>query len=430
MFSQLLAEDDEFVIRQGYEIRTYVDGTTRTVPFRLDREAKPAKRSFDSATLIRPTRWDHKVKLVKFNFTEFASDFKKNVKKAANKYHNTKRGNGLVPRIKTTSAIDKVKDISTFNNPWEFYSQFTNDDKNTIVMTEDDQFFKSPNGFFFDPNLMAKTKIYSIASFEEMNGRYEGAYYLEDADIELRSDFFDMPSNQQNIILAGAFKFAMGYQISAWAHDINGENNPFVDINALKNKNSDVWKKMMHQWDNFYYQDKLTATPAAFHTVPQVMPFDGEVIDIADYETPLTDDDAVNPAQVSQTLFLTNLKGFDGVKKLNITLTQITKKNNKDVKKKILALSGNAYDYPITLLINGKSTKAYPTIWFNGVILGNESDLNKLKTAIKKSGTPMELFGKTFDKALKVEVVFNGRLTQNEAVKSKKMTYYFINSDD
>lgn len=49
MFSQLLAEDDEFVIRQGYEIRTYVDGTTRTVPFRLT-----GKQNRRNAPLIQP----------------------------------------------------------------------------------------------------------------------------------------------------------------------------------------------------------------------------------------------------------------------------------------------------------------------------------------------------------------------------------------
>ena len=426
ILSQLAMADDEIYVRYAYEVRMYEDGSTKVVPFSVKKGVNPADRTFDSATLIRPTRWTPGTKTVKFNFTEFASDFKKNVKKAANKYHNTKRGNSLVPRIKTTSVIDDVKDISTFNNPWEFYQQFQYDDKNTVVMTEDDQFFKSPNGIYFDPNRISIARVYSRATYRMVDGRYEGTYYIEDVDIELRSDFFDMAANLENLILTANFKYAMGYDQSMWTHDILGENNPFVDIDALKDKNSDVWQRMMHAWDDFYYKDKLG--PAAFHTSPQVLPFNQEVIDIAGYECPPTDDDAINPTQASQVLFITNLKGYSGAKRLNITFTQVTlDKSNKEVKKQILAINGNAYDYPVTLS-NGKP--GYPTIWFNKVILGKESDLNKLKAAIKKDGTPMNMFGRNFDKLLRVDVLFKGRLKENGAVQQKRVTFYFTNSDE
>lgn len=424
LFAQLLSAQEEIQLKSAYEIRINANGSSTVVPLKIENSLPPAARSFDSATLIRPTRWTPGVKFVKFNSTEYASDYLKKIKKAANKYHNTKRGNGSVPRIKTLSTEVKVKDISTFSNPWEFYQQFAFDDQNSVVMTEDDQFFKSPNGILFNLNLVAVTRVYSSAQFKLKSGKWVGVYYIEDTDIELRSDFFEMPSDQQNMILAAAFKFAMGYEQSAWTHDILGENNPFVDIAALKDKNSDVWQKMMHQWDNFYYQDRLVGPTAAFHSVPQVLPFDQEVIDLADYETPPTDENIQEPTGVSQALFVTNLKGYTGTKKLNITFTQVTLENNKEKKKNILSISGNAYDYPVDV----QGTKVYPTLWFNKVILGNEGDLNKLRNAIKNDGTPQTMFARNFSKLLRIDVQFKGRLEEGGAVKSKTMTYYFTDS--
>ncbi|MCG8375521.1 MAG: hypothetical protein MI702_03480 [Chlorobiales bacterium] len=432
-FSYVAAEETvERGNRISIEIHAFKDGTFRFAPAkRISRDYGPSdERRFDSATLLRAMPWTAGTKKIVVNFTEFSLKFRKSVLKIVRKYVIQRRGNKNVPKFKLTKNKDLVRPITDFNNPAEFYNQFAYDDKNNVVMTDDDQFFKSPNGIFFNPNQVGITRIWGSAAYLQKGNRFVGTYLIEDVEVYLRSDFFMLPAFTQRLILTGLFKFALGYQKSMTTHDILSDNRQHVSEASFEDKNSDVWQKMAHLWDDFYYADKLIGPEAAaFHSKAKVLPFEGAVIDLADYEVPDTAESNPRPTDNSQSVFVTNLKGFDGKKVFSAQLTALYKdQNSNEVQKKIITLKGNAYDYPKALSVNGKPTNWFPTIFFNHVVIGNQGELNTINNAIKANGSPMTIMGVNFDKALKVEVKFTGYLQEDSKKKNKKVVYYFVNS--
>jgi hypothetical protein len=195
-----------------------------------------------------------------------------------------------------------------------------------------------------------------------------------------------------------------------------------------------MWTEIAQKWDAVVYKDPLNApAPAGYLDKAQVLPESGFIFDLADYEVP--DTDPANPQPTNQTdvLFVTNLKAYDGNMKFNATFTAVyddAAAPAKTVSEKLFTISGNAYDYPKKISINGDPTNWYPTIWLNTVKFGNGKEYDALVEAVKDHGTPKKVENASFAKALKVEVKMTGYLSEKGPKKNTKVTVYFVNSDD
>ena len=417
-----------------------VDGTVKTSEYRISngrkikiRPAADDKRSFASAVNQRIYRWEAGVSKVVYDFTELTLPHKKTIKKIIKNYIKKRRGNGNVPVPKLKTTVMPVKDISEFgNNLFEYQRQFHNDDHNTLVMTSDDLFFKNVFGQLNDPRVVIRTETYSVAQITKSGGKYKGTYYLEEADIFLRSDFFGMPKFNQESSFTSAFRFGNGMQKNIMGFDVNAAWKSFTEA-MFNDAKSVTWTKFAQPYDDMMYKDKIKGIyPAGYLSAPVMLPSNSAVMDFRDYKVPDTDPSNPSPTSNMDPLVITNLLTFDNTKrKLIVEFTAIYSSSvspSKKIKDEFLTIEGNAYDYPRTFSLNGTSTNWYPSIILNTVGLGHQGDLDKINQYINDHGTPMTLEGVDFAKALKVEMKVTGYLKENGGKKSLSRTVYFVNT--
>jgi hypothetical protein len=374
-------------------------------PF-VTRVADASAVKLQPAVLTRSNHWDWPV-VITFDVTKDSLPHKAKVKKIMNKYHNKRRGNSNTPRMKITTKVVEVKPMANFPNPWEYYNQLDWDDHLTVVMTADDQFFKDPFGNVFDPQIVSTTKLFAKALLTLQGNRWIGTYWITEVDVYLVYSFFSVSKITYYRLGTPAFRMGLGYQSTVWSHDYLSSRERHVSAAAFKNAGSTVWTGISHVRDDFYYMDKLGDTWAPnYLSTPRLLPFEDEVLDIGDYDLPWLDENGNIHLEKSPILFVTNLKGFDGNKKMVIKVFRVTDDNPpKDVK--LVTLRGNTLRYPIP--VSGRNF--YASIFLNHVRLGREKDLNKLLNAVNQYGTPRLIDGVDFAKALRVKVTVTGYLT-------------------
>jgi len=383
----------------------------------------PQAVQLQSAVLTRSWHWAWSKKLIKFGTTPDSKPHKQKFKKIIKAYHNNRRGNNNVPRMKMSTKVIKVTPIWEFEDKSKFYTQLDFDGNSTAVATDDNQFFKDQNGNFYDPSVMTKTKILATLYVKQQANRQVGTHRIEESDVYFRSEFFNQAKKIYERLATAAFKLALGYKITVWSHDLlsNKDHHADRDFQPI---NSDLWIKTIFERDDFYYMDKLSGLSVTdYLDKPRILPFEDEVIDIGDYELPEVIDGHID-LDKTHILFLTSLKGFDGDKKMIIKIWRVIQINPLK-QELIVKLQGNTLDYPQNI---GNNTLVYPSIFLNNVRLGIESDLNKLKNAVNDHGTLQILDGVLFAKALRIRVKITGYLAENGKVKNKSRFFWLVDT--
>jgi len=431
--------DETIVVNVAKATHFYADGSTRSEMFEFNNETRkfepginPAatKHNFGSVVIERIDRWKKQNYRLLFNFTPDAKPNRGKVNFIFSKYIFKRRGVATSPNPRTQNKTIPVQPLNSFKNIFEYQDQFKQDGHNTIIMTQDDNFFRNSLGQIADPDLIGTTWTLATATFTKIAGKFRGTYYLDEADIYLRSDFFERSKKIYEVIMTGLARFAFGYQANISVWDLNGDNQVFA-YSMFVNQNKPMWKKLAQEWDRIFYDDPVSeaASISPSATTPEIIPGNGFVLDIADYELPDTDGNNPFPTVKSNALFVTNLLAFSGGKKLTAKFTAVypdPNNANKTIKKKIFNVSNNLRDYPQ----DSSFGKLYPTIWMNRIAFARKGELNKMKTFIRNFGTAKNIEGKSYKKALQVQVQIIGYMSETGGKKSKTVTVFFVNSDD
>jgi len=365
--------------------------------------------------------------LIKYKVTKDAKPLKGKIQKIINKYLNRRRGVNSVPRMKVTVNIIPVTPITAFANPADFYNQLRDDNQISVVVTADDQFFKDPNGNLFDPEVISTTHIIATAYLTPDGRDYTGIYWINEADVYLRSDFFSFPAATCNRIGAAAFRLALGYRQTTWSHDHLAREPRHVTSAAFKNAGSGVWTLISEVRDRFFYGDRLgkTWTPD-FLSVPRMLPHEDEVINLGDYALPEINPNGQVDLGRNAILFLSNLKAYSGAKKLIVKIFRVTDTDpSRDVR--IVTLRGNPLRYPVPVMGGGDF---YPGMFLQQIRLGRQADLNKLTGAVAAHGVMKTLDGVMFQKALRIKVRVTGRLEENGKKKTITRLFWLVDVTD
>jgi hypothetical protein len=298
-----------------------------------------------------------------------------------------------------------------------------------VILTKDDQFFENPLGILRDPEILTSTIVFAFATLTQKGNRFIGTYYIVEADVYLRSDFFTLAKLTYQRLGAGAFRLALGYQPTVWSHDHLSNKPHHVSNPAFTNKTSMVWTGVSHVRDDFYYQDKLgiNFTPN-FLSTPMLMPFENEVIDLGDYDLPKVDEQGNVDMSKTPILFLTNLLGLD--KSNNRMIIRIYRVTDDTPPKniRIVTLRGNTMRYPVP--VTGFSRKFYASIFLNNVRLGRIGDLNKLLKAVNNHGILRTIDGIDFEKALRIKVKVTGFLGEGGKKKNLSRLFWLVNTEE
>lgn len=384
----------------------------------------PQALQLQSAVLTRSWHWVWP-ELIKFGTTPDSKPHKKKFKQIINKYHNKRRGNTHVPRMKMSTQVIKVKPIEEFEDKSKFYTQLDFDENSTAVMTTDNQFFKDPNGNFYDASVMNTTKIMAILYLKQQGSRQVGTHRIEESDVYFRSGFFNLASKVYEQLGTAAFKLALGFQPTAWSHDLLSNKGHHKDRD-FKPINSDLWVKISYERDDFYYEDELIAFyGATYLDRPRLLPFEDEVIDIGEYVLPVVTDSHIDLSKTS-ILFLTNLKGYDGTKKMIINIWRVVKTTPLELEL-IVKLQGNTLDFPQNI---GNNVLVYPSIFLDNVCLGRQDELTQLKNAVSHFGTPQTIDGVFYTKALRIQVKISGYLEENGKKKNISRFFWLVDTKD
>jgi len=323
-------------------------------------------------------------------------------------------------------TVVKVKDMEDFVNPFDYYIQLDFDSKNTIVMTDDDQFFKDLFGNYIDPELVATTKVFAhIRAEQEGNiqgtNSWVGTLWIDEGDVYFVKDFFKLSKNLYNWLGTSSIRGTLGFQNNTWSHSYKSNKGHHNSSSAFNNPTSDVWTKTSYPRDDFYYQDSFTAGINDYLATAKLLPFENEVIDIGEYNLPTKGQGRINVGRTA-ILFLTNLKAYGGKKKLRVKFWRVTDDNPpKDLS--IMTISGNTLQYP---LVFSDGTEVFASIFLNHVRIGQKAKLNKLKSVIEKYGRERVIDGITFEKALKIKVRVTGYLAEKGGKKNIKRTYWLV----
>lgn len=437
--SAAFCEENELVDTIASKVEFYKDGEVKFIDYKWNDEAgrferiRPTGddlRTFSQMILERTTRWEQQRYKINFNFTPDAIGNRKPINTIYRKYVKKRKGTSSIPIVKATKSTTQVKDLMEFPSIFEYKRQFQRDDDNTFVMTADDNFFRGFDLQLQDPDLVAYSWIFIsgselVESKTPSGPKYRTTFYIEEGDIYLRSDFFSLPNYLQRAILSSMIRFVFGYGKTCWAWGLSSDNRAYTE-DMFEDAKHELWTDLAQEWDRMFYESPVSG-PGYLDSV-RVLPVDDSVIDMKGYQVPDTDPNNPDPTSRADTLFVTNLKGFEGKKRLIAKFTMIISDQNskKKMTKKLFNLKSNAYDYPGQL---GDITY-YPTIWLNTIKLGRQAELDKLNNAIETYGTPLDIEGASYDKALYVEVKLTGYLEEDSKKKNQKVYVYFVNSDD
>lgn len=320
------------------KIDTYIDGSEAVSYWQLDPntftlepitlgEIEDATGAADKLQSAVVTRSWHRRGGTKFTFTVTKESKKSRnynaTKKIINKYCNPRRGNTNVPRMAIKKSTVKIKDIDDFLNPWDYYIQLDFDRKNTIVMTNDDQFFKDLFGTYVDPELVATTKVFAHISAEQEGNiqeknRWVGTLWIDEGDVYFVKDFFILSKNVYNRIGTASIRGTLGFQNNTWSHSYKSNKGHHNSNSAFNNPTSDIWTKASYPRDDFYYQDNFTAGINDYLSTVKLLPFENEMIDIGEYPLPKKELGRIDVGR-TPILFLTSLKAYGGKKNIKRT---------------------------------------------------------------------------------------------------------------
>ena len=379
-----------------------------------------ASNEWPSAVISASWHWESGTEFIYFNLTPDSKPDGGKIKKVLKKFINKRAGNDYVPEMKLTSTEDEVQSLKNFKKYQDFLDQFYNDGKNTIVMTEDDQFFKDESGEIVNNDVISTVVLVGKAEVEGWTGNdYFGKLWIVEADVFLNSGFFNTSKSDYQINCTAAFRMAHGYRQTCWSHDYLSSNRHHVTSKTFGDSKSKVWSKVSYERDDFYYLDDLAITPPdEYLSTPRLLPFKDEVIDIGGYTLPSADPKEDRPLAQTPLLFLTNLKAWEGKKKMSVQITRVPSG-------KIVKLKGNCYDYP---MVASGGENFYPDINLAEIRLGKDSDLSKLQKAVETYGAARTIDGISFDKALKIKVKIVGRLSKTGKKQSITQTFWLADT--
>lgn len=448
-FAQYRNELGEDIVKIVSVVDTRIDGTSQVRHFIMDpRTDSPVPFKDAGATiagldtiqlqqlvLTRSWHWKGPVMIV-FNQTKLAKTFRGKYKKIPVKYITKRRGNNGTPKMKTGTKIKKDKTQDQFQTWWDFRRQFYWDNNNTIVMTEENWFFRNPDGSWEDPDpsdpersrTVSRTVIFAEIGLNLSGNRFIGTYYITQADIYWHTRLFELAKLEYQRICSVAFEFAYGYQGTVWSTDMLSNNPHFISNNDFTNTGSDYWQLINFIRDHYFYKDAVgTNYTPNYLSTPQLLPFEMEVLDIGGYRVPTVDEEGNVEMGHTPILFLTNLLALDGKKKMSVKIFRIDESVKPPKDRKIVFLNGNTMRYPESAP-KGFTQKIYASIFLNNVRLGRESDLKKLEYQVWKFGEPETIKGVDFDKVIKIKVKLTGFLGEKGGKKTITRIFYLVDT--
>jgi len=424
------------------EVRSYADGSHRVATYVVEPETGmyvPFAEYADTASIAAPPvplqpivvtfSWHWKgPTTIKFKVTNRSSQKIARIRTVLNKFMNQRRGTNMVPRMIINNQKTGIKPITQFQNQWDFYNQLDFDNMNTVVMTPDDQFFLTPPvpgpSVPFDPDQISLTKIMAVLTIRKEGGKNVTTYWITEADVYFLNNFWDMVKNVRDLAGTAAFRLALGYQPTVWSHDYLSGKRPHVTTPKFNNPTGSPWVRVSRPRDNFYYLDALGVGSIQFLETPKLLPNANEVLDIGGYDMPTKHN---NDLDLSKTpiLFLTNLKGYQGAKKLRVRIWRRTMDTPpQDIF--VMMFAGNTIRRPQDF---STVKNVFADIFLNHVRLGHKARLKRLKTIVKNFGTPKNVDGIRFEKALRIKVQVEGRLKENGPIKTIIRFYWLVDSE-
>ncbi|MFC2165042.1 hypothetical protein ACFLT2_08620 [Acidobacteriota bacterium] len=369
---------------------------------------------------------------ITFKVTNRSSQKIARIRTLLSKYMNQRRGTNMVPRMTINNQKTAIKPITQFANQWDFYNQLYYDGENSVVMTTDDQFFMTPPALGpghpqpFEPDQTSLTVIMATLKIRQEGGRNVTTVWITESDVYFVNNFWDLPLNARNFLGTAAFRMALGYSSTIWSHDYLSRKNPHVTAAKFNNPTGSPWVRISRGRDNFYYLDALGIGSIQFLETPKLLPNANEVLDIGGYALP-TKNQQGNDLELGKTpiLFLTNLKAYGGGKKMRVKIwRQTTDTPPQDIH--VTTLAGSTIRRPMDFS-TGKNV--YADIFLNHVRIGQKVKLNRLKTIVRNFGVPKRVDGIRFEKAVRIKVRIEGRLTENGPIKNIERFYWLVDSE-
>jgi hypothetical protein len=343
---------------------------------------------------------------------------------------NKNRGTANAPAHKIKNTRHDIIPQNQFPSFGAYISQFHQDRRSTIVMDENDEFidFVPPAlGAFEDADVFgvryefAEVRNVAAPADSAATARFEGAFWIEEADIYVRSDVFDRyPTFDLNVLLVFGFLANSGYEQTGWSDDALGFVNPHaVTPDAFNNGNSDMWKQHQER-DHFYYDNVVRASTAANF---EMIPIPGTVIDIGGNVAWFAGE--MPPLGEGPILIQSKPSAFNGAKKAVTVLSRIDPGPPQRLRR-ITTLKSNLENWPRTDA--GIPEPWFPLVRYNSIRIAKQRNIDQLVKAIADHCAPMTIRGVNFSCVLPVSIKHTAYASENGGKQTIAQTYYLIDS--
>jgi hypothetical protein len=373
---------------------------------------------------------------VNYGMTELArqNPSKKLMKKGA-ALVNKNRGVATAPTHKIKNFKHDIVPEDQFATFGAYILQFHFDGRNTIIMDPIDEFIDIVPPALGSPAAAGEADIFAVryqfanisqgqtpakAGRNEAIERYEGTYWLEEADIYVRSDLFDRFADfELNNQLVFGYLTNSGYERTGWSDDALGFVNPHADEAAFDNRQSDMWKQHQER-DIFYYKDVIGTSAEAFF---EMLPLPNTVIDIGGnirwYQ------DSQPPLGQGPVLIQSKPSAYNGSKKAVTKISWVDSGPPAKVRG-ITTLKNNLENWPEShpQLPQGW----YPTVRYNSIRIAKQKNLDRIVKAIADHCAPMTIRGVNFTCVLPAQIKHTAYVSENGAKQTITQNYYLIDS--
>jgi hypothetical protein len=375
---------------------------------------------------------------VNYGMTELArqNPSKKLMKKGA-ALVNKNRGTANAPSHKIKNSKHDIIPENQFASRSAYLAQFHLDHRNTVIEDELDEFvdfLPLALGGIQDADIFAIHYEYATvgpvaapagpnpAAPNGATERWEGAYWIEEADIYVRSDVFErFGTFQLNVALVFGYLSNSGYEQTGWTDDALGFVNPFaVTEEAFNNGKSDMW--LEHQArDQFYYDDVTGASTAVAGL--EMIPIPGTVIDIGGNIAWLNG--LMPPLGGGPVLVQSKPSAYNGNKKAVTKIFWIDPGPPVRLRR-VTTLKNNLENWP--RVDQGIPEPWYPLVRFNSIRIAKQKNLDQIVKAIADHCAPMTIRGLNFTCVLPVQIKHTAYASENGGKQTIAQEYYLMDS--
>jgi len=424
-----------------HTVAIYADGRRVEATHEYTGNPERAWKSLDAGDWVtvgsrvtNTSSWRSKSK-VNYGTTELArqNPNKRLMKKGAGLV-NKNRGVATAPSHKIKNTKHDIIPQNQFASFSDYILQFHFDGRNTIVMDEIDEFIDTLPPALAGPTA-EDTDLFAIryefAEIREVrtpdpNGRndavnrLEGTYWIEEADIYVRSDLFDRLSGfDLNDELVFGYLVNSGYEPTGWSDDALGFVNPHANEAAFNNRQSDMWKQHQER-DVFYYKDVIGTANNAFF---ELLPLPDTVIDVGGNISWYNG--AAPPLGEGPVLIQSKPSAYNGNKKAVTKIFRIDPGPPVRLRR-VTTLRNNLENWPRTDA--GIPGPWYPTVRYNSIRIAKQRNLNQIVKAIADHCTPMTIRGVAFSCVLPVTIRHQAYVSETGGKQTINQNYYLIDS--